>query len=221
MNCKAAKKSILDCLASRDARLPVDLSRHLAGCASCRTFQEEHIALFGAVEQELDRTVNVPLPAGFYGRLLRNSAAQAAATRRPPRWGFALVAATLLVVLKLGFPGLRHEPPVRQAAVASAEPIATTPAPDELADWPVRRVGVTHRQRRIAATERNANHPEEVLVLAEEQEAYRRYLSRQYEPGGQIGMLLAPSRPVEPPEVEIRPVEIAALELLPLDGSRE
>jgi hypothetical protein len=228
MNCKEIQKEILDRLASGESNLPGEVMVHQRSCPGCRAYHEAQRALFGSIEQALVVVANFPAPPsllpnvrarleeraarhwfGFRGRPLARSMAA------------ALVAAALVL-----FWLLSKQPGNSTSDVASV--VAPYPMPEPTRDTPAASVP----PRRVEARPHRATRPRsrgtpasvaepqpapEVIVLAEEQEAFAHFAAQV--PGRpEVALALArPAADAPEPLAEIALLQMEFLEMKPLD----
>lgn len=227
MNCHTAQNKITDALADQVV-LPPDVAWHRGNCVACQAFYERQHQLFAAMDAALVNAVNEPVPLSFLLRL-RAQLDQAAAPRSLciPRWTYAALAAAMLFLTVLGF---RSHPPRHDSNSRSNRVIARTdhgPAPEP----PPISTETAHPYDAAVRAEKKASpgfaQPSEavppVIVLAEEQHAYARFVAS----GRQAPGLRSALNPATPEQtdapidialIEIQDVEIARLDSINGDG---
>jgi hypothetical protein len=212
MNCEGYQDKLIAALASGESLLDGDVAAHLRVCAECGKFYEAQVHLFGAIDLRVRAMVNKTMPASLLPRVR----ARIEKTRAPrlvwrPAWSVVAIAATILVV-SLGF--VRRSGPLRDAglikaptaAAIRAETVSFAATPTEAAS---RAVKPRRRPRNKAETriDRPTEVPE-VIVLAEEGEAFVRFVARiPVDPQKAVAL----TRPA--PLQQDLPVEIALLQI--------
>jgi hypothetical protein len=212
MRCEVYRDKLIDALAGGEVALGGELAAHLRACAECKKFYEAQVHLFGAIDSGVRALVNEAMPVS----LLAGVHARMEEVRTPrlvwrPAWGVVAIAATILVV-SLGFVRRSVRPrdagltmaPTAVAIRTETVPFAATPT--EAAS---RAVNPRRRPRNKAETriDRPTEVPE-VIVLAEEGEAFARFVARiPVDPQKAVAL----TRPA-PPQQDL-PVEIALLQI--------
>ena len=212
MNCHTARKKITDALA-RETVVPCDIASHQANCAECQAFYEKERRLFASIDEGLQNVVNQPAPLA----LLLHLRAQLDQTSVPrslwiPQWTYAVFAATLILTLTaVAFWNrfLRQDAspePRHIVARSDRQPVPEAP--------PIASEVLNPRIPRIRSSKRAASAggpPEaapEVIVLAEEREAFVRFISHVPSKAG-----LGPTSKPDVPELTDAPIDIALIEI--------
>jgi hypothetical protein len=212
MNCEGYRNKLVDALAGEERALDGELAAHLRACAECKRFYEAQVHLFGAIDSGVRAMVNETVPAS----LLPDVRARIEEVRTPrlvwrPAWSVVAIAAMILVV-SLGF--VRRRGPLRDAGLIKAPtgvairtetvPFATTPRKAVSMDANPRRGPGNKTETRI---DRPSEVPE-VIVLAEEREAFVRLVAKiPVDPRKAVAL----TRPA--PLQQDLPVEIALLQI--------
>jgi hypothetical protein len=212
MSCEGYRNKLVDALASGESSLAGDVAGHLRACVECKKVYETQVHLFGAIDSGLRAMVNEAVPASLLPRVR----ARMEATRAPslvwrPAWSVVAIAALILVV-SLSF--VRRSKPLRDAGLTKApadvgirtETVPFTATPREAAP-----TAVNSRRRPGNKTETRIDRPSEVpevIVLAEEREAFAQFVARiPVDPQKAVAL----TRPA-PPQQDL-PVEIALLQI--------
>jgi hypothetical protein len=225
MSCEGYRDKLIDALASGASVLGGELAAHLRACAECKKFHEAQAHLFGAIDSGLLAMVNETVPASLLPRVRAGLDEQGATRRaRIPAWSFAAVIAAVAIVAVGGGYHWRH--PERRPDSSRSGPIATqriaNPAPlAQAAGIPVTSSpNPKHRRGSPATTLSLATEPmPEVIVLAEERQAFDRFVSalpRQ----SNVAVALAHAAPAGPDTgAEIALLEIGDLEVKSLEAT--
>jgi hypothetical protein len=203
---------LVDALASGESWLAADVAMHLRACAECKRFYEAQVHLFGAIDSRVRAMVNETVPASLLPRVR----AQIEEVRTPrlvwrPAWSVVAIAAMILVV-SLGF--VRRSGSLRDAGLTKAPTtvaIRTETVPFAATSREAPSTAVNPRRRPGNNTETRIDRPREVpevIVLAEEREAFVRFVARiSVDPQRAVAL----TRPA-PPQRDL-PVEIALLQI--------
>jgi hypothetical protein len=214
MNCEEYQDKLIVAPAGGEGALGGELAVHLRECTECKKFYEAQFRLFGAIDSGVRAMVNETVPASLLPRVR----ARMEEVRTPrlvwrPAWSVVAIAAMILVV-SLGF--VRRSGPLRDAGQIKSpigvairtETVPFTATPRKAASAavnPRRRPGPGNK------TEMRIDRPTEVpevIVLAEEREAFVRFVARiPVDPQKAVAL----TRPA-PPQQDL-PVEIALLEI--------
>lgn len=212
MNCQTCQEKIVQALAAATPVLPPEVAAHRNSCRSCAEFYETQHKLFVSIDAGLHSLVNQPLPPSLLprvrSRLDEELYAQAA-------WLpiLKLAASPAIAVLALTVAYNLHaprtpSPPTQHPSVATRRnnpeppPSPLLPAPTKVLPAPAVR---PHTKPSDATSS------PEVIVLAEEREAFARFVS---EVPDDAAVAVALTRPAEPEGAD--PVEIALLQIEPL-----
>ncbi len=222
MFCDAYNKSLTDAAASAEVLSPA-LQQHLAYCESCRAAFAEEQSLFAVIDSTLHATANSEVPATLIPRVhvaLNNEPSPHA---NPQKWLFASATLACALVFAVIFkPWHRDTPELIQTATRQQPPI-TVPARKEspLPAPSVTRPAPPHlnKEQEIQPAIADSDIPfaAKILVPEEEREAFAQYMANTSPSPANISAkaVLAPKAPQE--SVQILPVQIASLDLKPLD----
>ncbi len=196
---------------------------HVVGCAACRKAFEAETRLLAAVDAALREEINAEVPASLAARI-RIAAAeeperlQAAWWRWPVVAGTAVAAVVLMMVLQMWERRVTRQGPV------TGVPTVERQSPPELAR--AERT-IPNRGRRaviVRATGRGAaaaaRRQPNVLVPAEEQAAFARFAESLQAPGSSARGLLRVNAGDEARLLPIAPMELARLDVKPLEAVR-
>ncbi len=202
---------------TREARVRA----HLAGCAACREALETETQLFAAVDAALREEMNAKVPASLEARIRM---AAAAAAGRPLsawlRWATAGTAVAAVVVLMMV---LRP----REGPMTRESPARDTPTEERTNPPEAARPGgmisnggqhtvIVRTSKRGRAT--TVQPRPEVLVPAGEQAAFLRFAESLQARGNSARGLLRESAADEAKPLQITPMELARLDLKPLEA---
>jgi len=221
MNCHLCQEALVNSLAAGGGLLAAEVSSHLNFCVCCRSFYVAQQALFRSINTGLQSLVNQPMPPS----LLAAARGRIDETTMPiNNWGmgwwasgFAAVAVALLVfayVLRrpVAPRSVQRSSPLDLARLAPVEPemqVKTETATETVSRAKNRKSGSPHMSSGALSTK--------VIVLAEEREAFARFVAQV--PSEQ-GVVLALTRPVVVPadeSVDIALLQIDSLKVKALD----
>jgi len=221
MNCTNYQRKIVDAAAAGEELLQGDIAVHLQTCSWCRIYSEQQRALFQAMDSGLSVLVNSPVPPSLLpGVRARTEKGKSSSSFRLLAWQLGAMAGAVLlaVFLVLRWPRVQSRNPELQIAhaVTSEQPNATLVGHQarQPADKPV---SIRSKQVRSKRTGSATQPSMQVIVLAEEQEGFRRFVAQV---PGQGAVAVALTRPAQvSPDVplQIALLQIENMELKPLN----
>ncbi len=226
MPCEHIKDALVQA-AALGAPLQDELRAHLAECASCReTFTREQ-SLFATIDAGLYAATNAEVPPGLLPRV-RANLDEAAAPRL--RWLQPLVFASASVALAIAFTFMvwtHHTTPEDNAKQSPAPPAPVTPKRSTPASVPPSNAqtvsipaGHSHATRNSTFSHPAASSNPEVLVPPDEGEAFARLVATLNERGNVAAGLLAPALEKKDALVSVDPLQIADIEIKPLESGQ-
>jgi hypothetical protein len=218
MNCRQYQAQISDALANGSEPLPDQLAAHVDSCSPCWEFHTKQQALFHSIDTELQCLVNQSVPPSLLP-VVRDRIGQNVQAHRWSSSAGSLLAATAALIIVFVLAGKFHSS-IRDQYIPQN---AATPSPsliEAAAPQPTTKVAPV-RQGSISRTRPPSSSPEisKVIVLAEEQKAFTRFLSEVPEHQQATLALTRPTTLESVVPVEIAPLHIATLEVGPLEGS--
>jgi hypothetical protein len=223
MNCKVVQKQITENLAA-GTMLTEEVAGHREGCAGCQVFYEKERQLFAALDSGLQGVVNQSMPATLLPRVRAGMDTSDGASYRFSAWGFVAASAAVALVLSLGFRWnhSQHRTPPLQSPVNTTVNQAV-PAPLKAPDSGIQthsRGPDSEKKFRHASFARVSDVAPEVIVLAEEREAYANYLAdHAWEAQGPVVALTVSEKPDFVMEIAL--LQIKEVEIQPLEGTVE
>jgi hypothetical protein len=220
MNCKQCQEQIRKTLAAGSELPTAEVFAHQSSCPLCSEFYDAQLNLFQAVDAGLRSLVNHPVPPS----LLPGVCARMDEKNLPqrdwiPGWGYAAVAAAAILAVSVVFalrrqvspPSLQGNTTVASRSVANRHP-ATQP--------PRKPGGVapTTRVKPVVAAVSSAAAPE-VIVLAEERQAFAEFVAEVPERREVALALTQPAQAATDAPVEIAFLQIKEVEVKPLEGT--
>jgi len=224
MNCKQCQVKILNSLAAGAAQLSREAFDHQQTCPVCREFHDAQANLFHSMDASLHAMVNQAIPPSLFpGVRARLSQEQVARRGWISHWSFAVVTAVAFVAVSVGYVRHRSENHLNSPEVGlvvsqstgNSLPAAQTPRIPVIA-LPNRTYKRANPQVPSPAT---SEATPEVIVLAEERQAFARFVAEIPE---EQEVALALTQPAPAPEevpVQIALLQIDSLELRPLEGT--
>jgi len=202
-----------------------ELRAHLAACAACRTAFARQQSLFSSMDEGLRAAANADVPPSLLPRVRARLADEAAPRRmwtQPLIVGAASVALAFTIFL-VARP--HHARPDSQAKQTPQIPVSETPATNARGQnsGPAT-LSVSSNVNNPKAPGRStllrpvASSEPEVLVPADEREAFSSFVLTVQQHGEVAAALLAPSPKKQDVLVTVEPLEIAVLEVKPLEG---
>jgi hypothetical protein len=224
MPCENYREALTEAAAT-DSAPSRELRSHLDACASCCAAFTEEQQLFAAIDTGLRASANAEVPATFLPRV-RASLENVSASQR--RWTPFLIfaaasAAIVFTVFITARP--RHEIKDTQARQIFSAPPSEKPetsARSEANGTPaVAASSHSYRaeSRRNSTPASSASSTQlEVLVPPEEREAFARFVSSQQKQTEVVIAVVAPARDDKDMLLSVKPLEIAELEVTPLEA---
>ena len=224
MNCKQCQEKILEALAAGAGHFPREVPQHWQTCRVCREFYELQSNLFRSIDSALQSVANQTAPPSLIsGVRARMEDQPVASPAWIPGWSFALVSAFAIVVIGAGFfrlrpqirPNLSGIGPVVSQSVGLSVP-AVQPPPKSETTRPNR----TSKGASSAGPSPTAAEPAlEVIVLAEERQAFAKFVAKLPEEK-EVALALTQPAPAAPDApVEIALLEIGSVEVKPLEAT--
>lgn len=223
MNCQSAREQIADTLATGRVEMTRELAGHVQFCEGCRTFYAQQAGQFRAMNSGLGAMVNESVPPSLLPRVRAQMEEKAS---RPGWVSNPLTAAGAMAVVLLAvifFSRVEKKPlesPVAAIQTLDEERLEVrqygqTAAAAEVS---TSRPRVIHGKASRAASVNEIAATPEVIVLRQEREAFARFLAElPREREAAVALTQAAPQKDEPP-VEIARLQIAELEVKPLDS---
>jgi len=228
MNCKQIQQGILERLAAGESILPLQFLTHQQSCADCRNYYERQIVLFHSMEQGLGRIANSPVPPSLLP-VVRARLDGQAAVRSFRLFGWPMAALTTSALVAAAFGLFWHRPrpvPPAPEIAQTSTPIQNSIAQNSTAPIPPEakttrktphHVGRPHDRSITSAAAEEAT--PYVMVLAEEREAFSRFIAQVPENPAAALALTHPAPQGDESPVEIASLKIESLEVRPLESS--
>ena len=224
MNCKQCQEKILESLVAGAAQLSGEVFDHKQTCPVCREFQDAQASLFRSMDAGLHALVNQSIPHSLLpGVRARLSQEQVAGRGWISHWGFAVVTAVAFVAVSVGYVRHRSENHLNSPEVGmvvsqstgNSLPAAQTPRIPVIAS-PNR---AYKRASSVAPPLAASETIPEVIVLAEERQAFARFVAELPEERELALALTRPAPAGEGAPVVIALLQIESLDLRPLEGT--
>ena len=227
MNCERIRENLVNSLAAGESPLSGELSLHVRSCDSCRSFYENETKLLFSIDAGLRIMGNQEMPPSLLPDL-RTRLSEQSTVRRAwiPAWSLAAAVAAV-VVLFFGVNHLRRKPGAQSNLAANSmiapAPVSNPTPRQQLAlKAKVTQQPVTHKRAKPAIPEAvSAEASSEVVVLAEEREAFARFAA-EIPQRQEIAVALTKPASVQPgAPVEIALLQIDKMDLAPLNPAVE
>ena len=202
-----------------------ELRAHLAACVACRTAFAQEQSLFSSMDEGLRAAANAEVPTSLLPRVRARLADEAASRRmwtQPLIFGAASAALALAIFL---FVRPHHTRTDNQAKQTPQIPVSETPTTNprgqnsrpatQIVSSNVnnsRTLGHSTLLRTVASSQ------PEVLVTPDEREAFSSFVLTVQQHGDVAAALLAPGPKKQDVLVTVEPLQIADLEVKPLEG---
>jgi|HubBroStandDraft_1064217.scaffolds.fasta_scaffold84016_2 hypothetical protein len=224
MPCENYREALTEAAAT-DSTPSRELRSHLDACASCRAALAEEQQLFAAIDTSVRAAANAELPPAFLPRVRASLESVSASERRwTPFLIFAAASAAIVLTVFIAARP-RHaisDMQARQNFSAPPRERPETRTRGEASGTPV--VAVSSHSyraeaRRNSAQVNSASSTQlEVLVPPEERDAFARFASSQQKRTGVVIAVVAPARDDKDTLLSVKPLEIAELEVTPLEA---
>ena len=221
MNCGSAQHEIVDAMASGESKLRGEVHQHVRECTACRAFLANQASLASAIDSYLRLVANEPAPPSLLPRVRARLKQEAAPRQRIFSRQFVAFAAAAVLFIAIGLRTLRPHTitrvPGAVAQVAPEPPIVNRSVSTQAEDPAPKfsRVPAAARKTNVSAN----SSATEVLVLPEEQQAFRRFVSHISEDQASAKALVTAAPVHADAPVEIALLTITNVEVKPLEGT--
>lgn len=231
MNCEQIQQEILDRLAARETALPERLVAHQECCGECRSYYQSHVSLFHSINLGLGAIANSPVPPSLLPGVRARSEEQVAG-----RWfgfhGWTLAGLATAAMAAVVFALFWHRPMQPSNTAPDLARVTTARTPESTRDTGAtaeapKREGQSPRlvkQRSLPAPlakDSRKDRTPEVIILAEEREAFARFAAQVPENPAAAVALTRRMPENNEPVVEIALLTIKPVEVKPLESSEE
>jgi hypothetical protein len=220
MNCKQFQEQMLNAFAAGETLVSREVDVHRNSCPACGALYVQQQTLFRALDAGVHSIANEPVPPSFLPAVRARLDAQPHVSGMNfPGWSLALAAALVVLVLSLVW-GARHSKSLPDPSLSAVVPAQVTPpAPARTGEEPPAPATVIRVHRtEIAVAERSADPSQEIIVLAQEREAYAKFIASSPTEKS-VALTLVHPVPEAADAMEIKPIEISDVEVKPLEGS--
>ena len=222
MNCRSAQEKIVDAIASRESGLCEDPDQHVGECAGCRAFLASQASFASAIDSHLRLIAKEPVPPSLLPRVRARLEQETAPRQSILRWQFAAVTTVVVLLVAAAIrmrdsdkPGSPAETTAKVALESrhvnhppTASPPINQPAPKTPRVAAIRKASVSA----------HSSAPE-VLILPEEQQAFRRFVSEISKDQDSAKALVSAAPGNGDAPVEIALLTIENVEVKPLEGT--
>ena len=224
MPCENYREALTEAAAA-DAAPSRELRSHLDACASCRaTFAEEQ-QLFAAIDTGLCARANADVPSTLLPRVRANlENAPASQSRLASFLIFAAASAAIVLTVFIATHP-RHETKDTQSKQIFSVPPRKNPEISARSEASGTRAIAASSHSYRAAPRRNstpansaASTQLEVLVPPEEREAFAQFIGSQQQGSEVVVAVVAPARDDKDTLLSVKPLQIAELEVAPLES---
>ncbi len=216
MNCKLCQEKILESLAVGTELLASEVATHKDSCIACRGYYDTRRNLFRSIDSGLRSFANHPVPSSLVPGV------RARLDESTPRrsgyfsWSFAAVAAVVILTAGIGYVLRRPENHPNSPEVLSvvsrsvSNPVPATQPPANVAPRPI--------AKRVSSEVASTTAPE-VIVLAEERQAFARFVAEIPQEREVAMAMTKPAQERADDPLEIALLQIETLEVKPLEGT--
>ena len=221
MNCGQCQQEMLESLAAGQQFLSTAAGDHLQSCGRCAEYFQSQRELFRSIDAGLHSFVNQPIPPSLLpGVRIRLEERPSFAQNARLRWQLAAVSAAALLAVCVGYvsraPVLRvHSSPKSFVSKRAFNASPSLPIQSASPSPALLHTKSTKHSNSSAPTRIGA----EVIVSAEERQAFVRFVADSPEPPNVAVVLAAAAREGPEDPVQIALLQIKSLEVKPLDDS--
>jgi hypothetical protein len=219
MNCNQCRQRILESLAA-ERDVAADISIHQASCAVCREFFFVQQDLFRSVDFGLRSIANQSVPPSLLASVRTQMDEDARLGRAwQSTWSLAVVATVLILAISISYSFWRMESDANSRQTASTvSPSAVTPQPAAQPVQIQKSANVLPKPiaKRAGSAALSSAEPE-VIVLAEERQAFARFIVEMPRDREAAVALTRPAPPAAEDPVEIALLQIDRLDVKPLE----
>jgi hypothetical protein len=225
MSCEGYRDKLVDALASGASSLGREVAGHLLVCAECKKFYEAQVHLFGAIDSGVRAMVNERVPASLLPRV-RARMEEAHWPQFVWRPGWSIVA-TAVVIGAVSVAILPWHKPAQDTVITNVSTgVPMTMETRSPAVAPREMVHAVAKAKRgpsnaITAPKEPVAGLPEVIVLAEEREAFARFVARVPEEPLEAVAFTRPAPPQQDLPVEIALLQIESLRMKLLEPAAE
>lgn len=229
MNCQQCQQQISESLATDASVLPPKTAAHANSCALCQKFHAAQLTLSQSIDAGLRSIVNQPVPPSLLPSVrARLDEIPAAQPGLIPHWRTVVVAAVAILALAVSYVLRRPIPQPDSQQHASVvvpstkHPQAVTPEMHLEGPEAARASAPAHVSASLlakrASTSSSSSAPE-VIVLPEERAAFAQFVAEVPKEREVALALTQPAAPMPDAAVQIALLQIAEVEVKPLEGT--
>jgi hypothetical protein len=224
MPCENYREALIEAAAA-DSAPSLELRSHLDACASCRAAFTEELQLFAAIDTGVRATANTEVPHSFLAHVRASlEIVSASQWRWTPFLIFAAASAAIVLTVFIAARPHHSIKNTQASQIFSMPPHEKpeTSARNEARGTPAIAASSHSRRaesRRNSAPANSASSTQlEVLVPPDEGEAFARFISSQKKRTEVVIAVVAPSWEDTDRLLSVKPLEIAELEVTPLES---
>ena len=222
MNCKVAQGKIVDAMAAHEWGLRGELDQHLRECANCRAFFASQTSLSTAIDSHLRLIADEPGPPSLLPRVRVRLQEEVAPRQWIPRWRLAAVAAVVVLLVAVSI-RMGNSDKTDHATESAARVAPGPPNVNQPRTVSVQVQKPAPRTSRVPVVQK-ARGPvysstPDVLILPEEQEAFRRFVSDIAKDRHSANAIISAAPGNGDAPVEIALLTIENVEVNPLEGT--
>jgi hypothetical protein len=222
MNCRSAQEKIVAAIASRESALCGDLDQHVRECTGCRAFLASQASFASAIDSHLRLIAKEPVPPSLLPGVRARLEQEKTPRQSILRWQFAAVATVVVLLVAAAIRMRDSDKPERPtettAKVAPGSPrVNRPPTAGPQINQPAAKISRVAAIRK-ASVSAHSSAPE-VLILPEEQQAFRRFVSEISKDQDSVKALVSAAPGNGDAPVEIALLTIENVEVKPLEGT--
>ena len=222
MNCRSAQEKMVAAIASRESALCGDLDQHVRECTGCCAFLASQASLASAIDSHLRLIAKEPVPPSLLPRVRVRLEQETAPRESILRWQFAAVATVVVLLVAAAIRMRDSDKPERPtettAKVAPGSPhVNRPPTASPQINQPAPKIPRVAAIRKASVSAYSS--APEVLILPEEQQAFRRFVSEISKDQDSAKALVSAAPGNGDAPVEIALLTIENVEVKPLEGT--
>jgi hypothetical protein len=214
MNCQQCQEKILDALAAGANHVAPEIAAHQSSCPACARFFATQQSLLQSIDATLQSVVNQPVPPSLLPAVrTRLHEGPAPQRSRLLSWNLAAVASLAIIAFVASY--ALHRP----GNAVSSRQVVSSPPRQSVAPQVVRHNATTRLRpsaTRVLPVSTPAGTPE-VIVLAEEREAFAKFVAEVPEQPQVAVAITHPAPAASDTPIEIALLHIERIQLKPLD----
>lgn len=221
MNCAKCQEQIVASLAAGQQCFSTEAEYHLRSCVGCAEYLQSQRELFSSIDAGLHSFVNQPIPPSLLPSVRMRLEERLSIVRNAKfHWQLTAVSAAALLAITVSYVSRVSVLHVSSSpkVVVSERAINDSPAQSTTSALPPSLLSHTNSTKHSNSSVPTHTEPE-VIVSAEERQAFVRFVANNPEPAEMAVVFAGPGHEAVQDAAEIALLQIKSLEVKPLDDS--